>query len=197
MTGRQIFITEMQKRGMTNQQINSKVLAVALDILSDNEDLIFEMVKDLEDKVVELKSEIRRYEEMATKAETEYLKKKKQFNDFEIALANSALQIWRDSATYIAEWLESLKNCETAEGRDLMRKAQVFINSTDVNTKYDNTAYIIGLASILSGDTNSSPIAQLKKINPKLGEVPGDDWTDKMAANRMLKDRKRKGRYEQ
>ena len=197
MTGRQIFITEMQKRGMTNQQINSKVLAVALDILSDNEDLIFEMVKDLEDKVVELKSEIRRYEEMATKAETEYLKMKKQFNDFEIALTNSALQIWRDSATYIAEWLESLKNCETAEGRDLMRKAQVFINSTDVNTKYDNTAYIIGLASILSGDTNSSPIAQLKKINPKLGEVPGDDWTDKMAANRMLKDRKRKGRYEQ
>ena len=197
MTGRQIFITEMQKRGMTNQQINSKVLAVALDILSDNEDLIFEMVKDLEDKVVELKSEIRRYEEMATKAETEYLEKKKQFNDFETALTNSALQIWRDSATYIAEWLESLKNCETAEGRDLMRKAQVFINSTDVNTKYDNTAYIIGLASILSGDTNSSPIAQLKKINPKLGEVPGDDWTDKMAANRMLKDRKRKGRYEQ
>ena len=73
----------------------------------------------------------------------------------------------------------------------------MFINSTDVNTKYDNTAYIIGLASILSGDTNSSPIAQLKKINPKLGEVPGDDWTDEMAANRMLKDRKRKGRYEQ
>ena len=121
MTGRQIFITEMQKRGMTNQQINSKVLAVALDILSDNEDLIFEMVKDLEDKVVELKSEIRRYEEMATKAETEYLEKKKQFNDFEIALANSALQIWRDSATYIAEWLESLKNCETAEGRGRRR----------------------------------------------------------------------------
>ena len=43
----------------------------------------------------------------------------------------------------------------------------MFIDSVDVATKYDNTAYIIGLASILSNGSMDA-IAELRKINNKL-----------------------------
>ena len=57
-----------------------------------------------------------------------------------------------------------------------MRIARMFVNMVDVDTKYDNTAYIIGLAAILSrGGINA--IGELKKINKKLPDVGGSTIT--------------------
>ena len=78
---------------------------------------------------------------------------------------------------YIKEWEEyvdkfnkSLEECETAEGRDTLRTAQMFVNTVDIETCYDRTAYIIGLASILSNGRMSA-IDELKKINKNLPDV--------------------------
>ena len=42
-----------------------------------------------------------------------------------------------------------------------------------VNTKYDNTAFIVGLAALLEG-TRLNAVAELKKINKGLPEI--DEW---------------------
>ena len=68
---------------------------------------------------------------------------------------------------YIEKFERSLSECETPEGRDAMRKMQIFINNVNVETKYDNTAYIVGLSAIL-GNSPISPVDELKKINTKL-----------------------------
>ena len=73
----------------------------------------------------------------------------------------------RETEEYIKKFLDSIEKCETAEARDTMKTAQMFVNSVDVDTKYDNTAFIIGLASILSnGQING--IDELKKINKNM-----------------------------
>lgn len=72
---------------------------------------------------------------------------------------------------------KALDECETAGGKDMLRLAQMFVNSVDVNSKYDNTAYIIGLAGILSGN-KVAPIPELKKINRKLFVKKAEEWMD-------------------
>jgi hypothetical protein len=55
----------------------------------------------------------------------------------------------------------------------------MFVNTVSVETKYDNTAFIIGLAAILSNG-RINPISELKKINKKLPDVDTDwHWTEK------------------
>ena len=75
----------------------------------------------------------------------------------------------------VQKFEEGIRNCETAEARDMMKRVQFFVDAVDVDTKYDNTAYIIGLASILS-DGNLDAMTELKKINKKLPEP----WTGKI-----------------
>ena len=48
-----------------------------------------------------------------------------------------------------------------------MRRAQMFVNSVDVETKYDNTAFIVALGAILS-DGKIGAIEELRKINPRM-----------------------------
>ena len=74
-----------------------------------------------------------------------------------------------DRECILMEFNESLKNCETPEARDAMRAAQVFVNAVNVDSKYDNTAFIIGLSAILSKN-GVGPLETLKKMNPKLFE---------------------------
>ena len=66
---------------------------------------------------------------------------------------------------YIDAFNRSLCECETEEGRDSMRKVQFFLNNVNVETKYDNTAYITALGAILANG-KSGPIKELKKVNP-------------------------------
>lgn len=43
----------------------------------------------------------------------------------------------------------------------------MYINTVNINTKYDNTAFIVGLSAILT-QTSFEPIKELKKINKNL-----------------------------
>ena len=46
---------------------------------------------------------------------------------------------------------DEILELETAEQRDRTRTARLFMDNVNVNTVYDNTAYIKGLSAILSG----------------------------------------------
>ena len=74
---------------------------------------------------------------------------------------------WLYAPDYVENFFTALETCETDKGRDALRAAQMFVNSVTIDSKYDNTAFIIGLASILS-QGNVGPIEELKKINNKI-----------------------------
>lgn len=55
--------------------------------------------------------------------------------------------------------LEEVLEPETAEGRDKVRALHTLEQHTEINTVYDNTAFIRAAGNILSGITDSTPIA--------------------------------------
>lgn len=59
-----------------------------------------------------------------------------------------------------------------------MRRVQVFKNEVKIDTKYDNTAYIIALGAILS-DGAIGAIDELKKINAKPFSTYSKEWQRK------------------
>ena len=162
MTGLDCLREEMKNRGMLQSQIDSKVVPVVLDIIAGSEMKYTEMWKEETEetkRLSQLKKEIRSAERRLQYLEgrlSEMLREEEK-----------AMQDRKHREDYIDEFNKSLEECETAEGRDAMRVAQMYVNSVDVDTKYDNTAYIIGLAAVLSrGKINA--IKELKKINKKL-----------------------------
>lgn len=153
---------EMIKRGCTRAMTQNKTVAVVFDILSESGDKYTQMQKEETEKTQRyqgLERDILKLGNTIRRMENKSLALQKDIND--------AIKRKEEDLAYITDFMEKLVSCETEEGRDTMRKAQVFINSIDVDTKYDNTAYIIGLASILSGGSIGA-ITELKKINTKL-----------------------------
>lgn len=152
MTGLELFKVEMRKRGLTENQINSKGVAVALDILSESSGTYLH-IKEAEDELKELRRHI------------EFLKREQEHKriDFE-RMKKELYEERQEFAKYVKRFNDSMQNAETPETRDQMRKLQLFINTVDIDTKYDNTAFIAALGAILSG--GPSPLEELKKINP-------------------------------
>lgn len=155
MTGLEILREELLKRGFNKSQVNNKLPAAVLDIVANTGHVYSDMVqaeRELEDVRRNAKYKANEY----TRREFE-LKQAEQ--DFKQAR-------W-EVAQYIEKFNAAIADCETAEGRDAMRRAQMFVNSVSVDSKYDNTAYIIGLASILTSGAMGA-MDELKKMNPKL-----------------------------
>lgn len=168
MTGLDCLREELASRGLSTQQINSKAVAVVLDVVAQSGNKYTEMWKSEQD---------------VSKRERDALNTIMWAEHKEIDLnariekAERALELCeekkRQIESYVSKMCEALENCETPEGRDTMRIAQMFVNTVNVDTKYDNTAYIIGLAAILSMG-GISPIDELKKINKKLPDIDTD-----------------------
>ena len=165
MTGLDCLREELEKRGLSKAQINSKVAAVVLDVVARSGDKYTQMWKS---------------EEEASKRERELeiaiMRAESRLQDLEIRILNAkgALDLYEEKKRkveeYVNKFIDSLSDCETPEGRDTMRIAQMFTNSVSVDTKYDNTAYIIGLAAILSKG-GISAMDELKKINKNMPSV--------------------------
>jgi len=168
MTGLDCLREEMMNRGLNKAQCNSKVAAVVLDIVANAGTKYQEIYEEEQEASKELRS-IERHLKLI---KDELSRTKLLLNKYEREI-DEAAERREHCEDYIDEFNKSLQKCETAEGRDAMRTAQMFVNSVDVDTKYDNTAYIIGLASILSGGKVQA-MQELKKINKKL--PINNDW---------------------
>ena len=179
MTGLECLREEMRMRGATPAMVDSKAAAMVLDIVANTPDAIYEKTDEAEQKLATLSRKIETKKAMLDKVASEYNEAQGQLISLkcEIAagksqLSNRKQQEIADARKYIDEFNESLKGCETPEARDQMRTVQLFMDATEVNTKYDNTAFIIGLAAILSRGKVAA-ISTLKKINDKIAE-PSD-----------------------
>ena len=73
----------------------------------------------------------------------------------------------------LSELAERINNAADQETKSKIIMAQWFRDNVDVKTAYDNTAFIVGLASVLG---SPAAIDQIQEINPKLFEkVPTEN----------------------
>ncbi len=165
MTGLEALRDEMRKRGLTPAQIESHVAAVVLDILSKDPNNTANGVWETEKLMREKKHELEYLERSIRDLRSEAAAIEKKMMEERQELRGRYVE----QIQYIRKFNDGLAECETDEGRDAMRRAQLFVNTVNVDTKYDNTAFIIGLASILCNG-HVAPMEELKKINPKLLE---------------------------
>ena len=159
MTGIECLRQSLLDKGYTRSQTESKVVLGVLEIITqcgeqyNREDALLQDIKNLEMQKRSIEDAIER-SEYRQREECEKLNKIRE----EI--------LW-----YINQFYEALNNCETPEGRDAMKKVQMFVNTVDVDTKYDNTAFIAALGAILANVGGIEPLKQLKKINPAIPEL--------------------------
>jgi len=169
MTGLECLKKEMLAKGFTRQQTESKTVVGVLDILScangrySDMDRLESEIKLLEERKNNLWETCREYESKADAC-------KKDLEEITQAINKVSDKCYNQTVQYVNAFFEALNACETQEARDALKVAQTFINSVDVDTKYDNTAFIIGLASILSHGKIGA-IDELRKINKKIPKV--------------------------
>ena len=146
---------KLYEQGLFKQSVESKAVTMAYGIMTGTETTAAEIAEN-EALLRKTKSEIQ-------KAESRLYYRQRMFEDEkEKYLKEKAI-----AEKHIDEFYDDLTKCETEEARDALRIAQMYTNSIDVRTAYDNTAYIVGLAAILTGK-KIDPELELKKINPKL-----------------------------
>lgn len=172
--------------GNNRQMANSKAVAVCWEILThDNEKYATtqyeyeERIRELQEKYNHLNDEFQRLKIARNNLDIELLKTREEIESIK---ENE----WQREVEYVERFNASLLECETPEGRDATRKCQMFINSIDVDSKYDNTAKIISLGAILSNGS-IAPVDELRKINPKLfKDNHGRVWTKEKERPRCL-----------
>lgn len=145
---------ELIKRGFPKSSVEAKYIPHVLDIALGTDCFV---------KLSKIEEELERQERRVTEARYNALCRVQHAEDE----ANATVAQMNRDKEYIANFYKALFDCDTDEGKDIMRTAQVFINSVNVNTKYDNTAFIVGLAAILSGGKVGA-IEELHKLNTKI-----------------------------
>ena len=150
---------KLVEHGLKEQQAKSKTVAMVLDILKGEGDDFLKCC-NLEKEIQHAKVRFENARFNAVIAENDYKNMK--------ALVEDQTTIYKQkNKAYIDKFFAALNECETPEGRDALRKAQLFENSANIKTVYDNTAYINGLAAILTKGESAIVADGLEKIDEK------------------------------
>lgn len=167
--------------GYNRSQADSKVVYGVLSIVANDDsyleiDRAISTLRALNKRIADTECNL-----SALKMQEESLRKRLQsFNGevekFDTRILNTLKARYEVDIDYVKKFLSALESCETPEGRDSMRLAQAYINAVEVDTKYDNTAFIVGLSAILAN--SKWPISEIKKINKKLPEVNFSEIAD-------------------
>lgn len=160
---------ELVRIGCTKQQANSKVVMAVLEVLTKSKKYLdLQIVEDERDRE---ETQLCRLKAERESLELEVKDLRIVDSDLRKHLGEKMKAFCDDTISYIDRFLSDLEKCETPEARDVMRVAQTYVNTVSIDTKYDNTAFIIGLASILS-QGKTAPINELRKINRKIPTPP-------------------------
>lgn len=143
MTGLEMLKQEMLKRGCTKAQTESKLVAIVLDIVAETGTAYTDLL-EAEERMKKINN-----------AEAALRKREK-------ALEEAKEKFRAETGDYVEDFKNLLRDCETAKARDALRVAQMFTDSIDIKTAYDNTAYINGLAMLLCGQEIPKSIALRK-----------------------------------
>lgn len=171
MIGLEVMRAELLKRGYNKAQAESKVVIGVLEIVSENTGLYIleeQILKDINaSKSIRysLKNECTELTKKVNVLKTEY-------EEIMSAIKSEAHKRYFGIKEYIDQFLKALEECETKEGKDALKLAQMFVNTVNVDTTYDNYAFIKGLAEILSRGGGCT----LDKLNKVTEDVPELDF---------------------
>lgn len=165
MTGLQALKLEMLERGCTRAQTEAKAVAVVLDIIANTGDKYTSEWQD-EEEIKKLKSYIAFYNNKLSSEQQEIKSERQQIEKWREEVEERKQEVIR----YQQEFNNALRNMETDEARDLLRTVQLFIELVNVKTAYDNTAYIYGLAAIMSRGAVKMP-DEMKKVSSELPDT--------------------------
>lgn len=157
MTGLECLKEELIKRGYTKQQVSGKVVAGVLDILSKSNGE-YTNLHEVSAEINEAEAKLKWFEMRRASIEREIEEERKDVK-----------KLQDKTQEYIDKFYEAINKCETEEGRDALRIAQMFVNSINIDTCYDNTAYIKGLALILSRG-NIAAMDMLERVEKNVRE---------------------------
>ena len=168
MTGLECLQQELIERGCTKSQAEAKGVMIVLDILSKSPERIFSLVEEARNKLRALQEEATKYTGLIDKLKREAIALQA---DNERARANITAycntEFEREQA-YIDRFFEALNSCETPEGRDRLKAAQVYANSAILETKYDNTVYNNWMGALLCGASATDGLEEIRSVNPKI-----------------------------
>lgn len=164
MTGLECLKEELIRRGCNNVQVEAKVIPIILDIVANNNTTVYTDTVEAEKKLSDLRSVLGRLEVRIADAERRAKRAEEDARDKERVLTLQQ----KDAQKYLEEFEARLMKCETAEQRDALRTAQAFVNNIEILSPQNNTAYIIGLASILTGKNIDVGKLEPVSLNPDM-----------------------------
>lgn len=182
-TGKELLVDELRERGLTEQQIKSKAVAVVLDVIANDGTDRYLNAKEVDDEIARKNIDLRniaseiKHRKWMVEREIEALKERRDNLEKNIKAMRAEFD------EYVAEFGKSLEAMETPEQRDRLRTAQIFTNSVKVRSDGNNTAYINGLALLLSGielkeglenGLRSMTNKDFEPDRPVLGDLPSD-----------------------
>lgn len=166
MTGLECLKAELLERGYNKRQIENKVILETLEILSNSQgrytdlDKLEKEISDKQEILALLNYQIsyltRTYDDLCHNRD-KAIESVKKIADRE----------YKAVIDYIDAFLKILEDCNSPEKRDIIKLAQMYRNSVNIETPYDNTAFIKGLAAILSQGAATLE-GGMKKIDPDL-----------------------------
>ena len=171
MTGLELLKRELRAKNFTKQQIeSSRLLPAILDILANNgkenylkEKEMDEAIREQQFKIKDYCYQIMNYQRLVADLRKECEEAQKTKNSFLSQLD----AVCKERQDYLEGLLEKINSCADQATKNTISKAQAFLQMTNIQTKYDNTAFIIGLASILSNG-GVDAIGEMQKINPQI-----------------------------
>lgn len=164
------------KAGASKQMADSKTAQICFTVCANNPKLLelIDLNEVYKKRVIEL-GNIESRINYAQSLEPKYDRIREFINSHKGV--EKAADVYQANAEYIEKFNKSLDECETKEGRDALRLAQVFVNSVNTNTDQNNTAFINGLACILSRGECGSLFNGFKKLHaedPRREDCTGD-----------------------
>ena len=165
MTGIECLKDELKKRGFNRLQCENKLVYAMLDIFANGDGQWMDL-HNAEQQRDEAILKAKRAWQEAERASRETEAFREELTKLKNIITQKLDAFNENVKEYVERFYSAINDCETPEGRDALRAAQMFVNSVNVDTKYDNTAFIIGLSAILTMG-KIAPIEELRKINKK------------------------------
>ena len=180
MTGLELLWDELKKRGINYSASRNNAISAVLDIVANADGKYSEMddilrdLRGLKRQVSELEGEISRLERERLSLYEQVINLRNNKSKIIDSLNEVADAKYKETKEYIDRFFKALDECESPEKRDAVKAAQTYVNSVTIKTGWDNQAFIIGLASILSAD-KVNPIGELAKVNKSIARVYYDE----------------------
>lgn len=166
----------LKEYGIFGSTANGKAVAVTYGIMTKCDEEQIREAAHLGNEIIRMKKEIEDLKEQrdyaSEEAKEKILQETIRLQKKESELNDKAEKI-EEEQKKLSELAERIDNAADQETKSKIIMAQWFRDNVDVKTAYDNTAFIVGLASVLG---SPAAIDQIQEINPKLFEkVPTEN----------------------